>query len=110
MPTTVDVTQIQPTTLNDSPIAAVQIQVEAIQPVELIPLQNVGEYGIKFTKILGNVFSTTVLQTEHGLASAIGVFLLKPDGNEVSVQWQIIGTTINIYSNINLLDHKLIII
>jgi hypothetical protein len=109
MPTTVDVTQQPQITLQDSPVAAVQVQVEAIPPVELIPLQNVGAYGTKFSKILGSVLTETVLQAEHGLTSAIGVFLLKPDGNEVSVQWQIAGTTINIYSNVNLLNHKLII-
>jgi hypothetical protein len=109
MPTQVDVTQIGAVQLNDSPIAAVQVQVEAIPPVELIPIQNIGAYGIKFSKILGSVLTETVLQAEHGLTSAIGVFLLKPDGNEASVQWQIAGTTINIYSNVNLLNHKLII-
>lgn len=106
----VNITQIPPIEIVSVPVDPLQVFIEQIPPTELIPLHNVGGYGTKFSKILGSVFSTTVLQTEHGLASPIGVLLLHPDGNDISVQWQIAGTTINVFSNINLLNHKLIII
>ena len=109
MPTTVDVTQIDPINITDSPIAAEQVLVEQIQPIELVPLTDNPDGASRFTKTMGNVLSDMILQSEHGLASAIGVFLLKPSGEEVSVQWQISGSTVNILSNINLLNHKLII-
>lgn len=106
----VNITQIPPIEIVSVPVDPLQVFIEQIPPTEFIPLHNVGGYGIKFSKILGSVFSTTILQTEHGLASPIGVFVLQPSGNEMSVQWSIAGTTINIFSNINLLNHKLIII
>lgn len=106
----VELNIIPPIEVVITPIDPEQVYIEQIPPIELIPLHNVGGYGTRFTKILGSVFSVTVMQTEHNLISPIAVFLLKPDGNDVSVQWQIIGTTINVFSNTNLLNHKLIII
>lgn len=106
----VNITQIPPIEIVSVPVDPLQVFIEQIPPIELIPLHNVGGYGIIFVKILGSVFSTTILQTEHNLASPIGVFVLQPSGNEISVQWSIAGTTIQVYSNINLLNHKLIII
>lgn len=105
----VEITQIQPVEIVPNPIDPQQIVVEQIKPIELIPLHNVGEYGTKFSKILGNVFTVSILQTEHNLESPIGIFLFTASGTNVSAEWSIIGTTVNVFSNINLLNHKLII-
>lgn len=105
----VEITQIQPIEIVSTPIDPLQIVVEQIKPIELIPLHNVGEYGTKFSKILGNVFTVSILQTEHNLLSPIGIFMFTASGTYVSVEWSIIGTTVNIYSNVSLLNHKLII-
>lgn len=110
MPTTVSVTQVQPIDLQDNPVAPVQVQVEQVQPVQLIPLHQVGGSGTRFIKILGSVYSATILQAEHGLSSILGLFLLKPTGEEVSVLWMVTGSTVSVYSNVNLNNHKLIIL
>ena len=109
MPTTVDVTQVQPTTIQDSPVAPAQISVEQIPPVEFIPLHVMGNSQTKFFKYLGPVYTDIILFAEHGLSAIIGIYILKPTGEEVSVMWMVSGTTVYIFSNINLNNHKLII-
>lgn len=105
----VEASVMPPINIVSIPVDPMQVIAEQIPPIELIPLYNVGGFGTRFTKILGNVFTVTVLQTEHGLASPIGVLLFMPDGTNVDVDWQISGTTIIMNSNVNLLNHKIII-
>jgi hypothetical protein len=105
----VELIQVPPINIVSIPVDPIEVFVEQIPPTELIPLHNVGGFGTRFTKILGNVFTVTVLQTEHMLASPIGVLLFMPDGTNVDVDWKISGTTIVMNSNVNLLNHKIII-
>lgn len=56
-----------------------------------------------------SVTSQTFTISDHGLPRITSVILTDFNNEEVSVFYQILGTTIIIDSNINLLNHKLIL-
>jgi hypothetical protein len=61
-----------------------------------------------FTKVL-NGLSAVVDQSEHGLSVVRNLRVTKPDGEIVEVQENILGTTVQVDSNISLDDHILFI-
>lgn len=62
-----------------------------------------------YSKELNSVTSVTVEEFEHKLPKVRGITMLDQYGNEVEVDDSINGTTVTVRSNINLLNHTLII-
>jgi hypothetical protein len=62
-----------------------------------------------FTKTLGDYFDVTVPISEHKITAPYMAVLYKESGEEVSVLVERLGTSIRIESNVNLLNHLLII-
>lgn len=116
MPATVDVTQQPPITLQDSPIAAVQIQVEAVQPVEIIPYQAVqagtildvyNETPTGLINGINAVFTSTYLFIPETLRVHVNGIKLKPFDEYVSTGMNTITLLVSPeVSDIILIDYK----
>jgi hypothetical protein len=64
---------------------------------------------LPFTKLLGDVLTVEVLPAEHGITEVSSILVLNPTGDKVIVQENLASNIVNIYSNISLLNHTLII-
>lgn len=64
---------------------------------------------LTYTKTFGNVFTDTILNSEHGLSTIHNVIIKTSGGDVISADVNILGTTVIINSNISLLNHTLLI-
>jgi hypothetical protein len=62
-----------------------------------------------YTKTFTDITTDTILAAEHLLTTVHNVVIKTPADKVVSIQVDIVGTTVIINSNISLLNHKLII-
>jgi hypothetical protein len=62
-----------------------------------------------YTITLSDVLQAQVARTDTGLSTITGAFVYDPDGYQVLADVLITPTHVNIYSNISLANHQLII-
>ena len=62
-----------------------------------------------FEKLLASGLSAFVPSTEHSLPKVRAAALYTPDGDEVSIAFNVVQRDVTVLSNVNLADHRLVI-
>lgn len=81
----------------------------AVEILEVAEVQYLVPPDRFFEKLLGSGLSAHVTSTEHSLPKVRAAALYTPDGDEVSIAFNVVQRDVTVLSNVNLADHRLVI-
>jgi hypothetical protein len=101
------------TTENNITLVSDRINIKANTKVNLEVSCARGPAGLNgsiasYSTTLDDVTEVTI--NDHGLSNINGIFMYTPEGDEVSVAYNLTGLTVSVISNISLLNHILKIV
>ena len=104
---------VNTTTENNITLVSDRINITANTKVNLEVSCARGPAGLNgsiasYSTTLDDVTEVTI--NDHGLSNINGIFMYTPEGDEVSVAYNLTGLTVSVTSNISLLNHILKIV